>query len=453
MPGKRCARVAAAGLVATWVLVAPAGPPAWPQWRGPLGTGAAPAADPPVEWSEQRNVRWKAPLPGKGHSTPVVWGDRIYLTSAVPAGPTERSGYADAPGAHDNVAPRREQRFVVLAIDRRSGAIVWERVVRTARPHAGTHVTGSWASASAVTDGERVIASFGSAGLYALDADGELLWQKDLGEMEIFHGHGEGSSPALHGDTVIVNWDHQGQSFVVALDKRNGNERWRVARDEITSWSSPLIVEHGERAQVVISATNRVRAYALDDGAELWEWGGLSRNVVATPVAADGMLFAASSYDVQAMVAIRLDAARGDVTGGQAVAWTRRRDTPYVPSPVLDGGELCFLKHNQALLTCVEAASGEPRGGPRRLAGLGNIFASPVAAAGRIYVVDRNGGAVVVDRDGDRGILARNRLDDSFSASPAVVGRELFLRGEHHLYCIARAGAAGTDSRQPAGRN
>lgn len=409
----------------------------WPAWRGPLATGVAPRADPPVEWSEDRNIRWKLPIPGRGHSTPIVWGDRVFVTTAVPFGEaTERAG-GPAPGDHHNLTPQHRLHFVVLAVDRRSGKVMWERIVRSAMPHESRHTSGSWASNSAVTDGEHLFASFGSAGLHALDLEGEIVWQADLGRMRAKHGHGEGSSPALHGDTLVVNWDHEGQSFLIALDKRTGKPRWKVARDEATSWSTPLIVEHGGRPQVIVAATGRVRGYDLATGDLIWKSGGLSGNVVASPVSAGGYVYVANSYETRAMLAIRLAAARGDITGTDAVAWTRDRDTPYVPSPLLHGDTLCFLKHYQGFLTCVEAKTGEPLLGPRRLAGIRNVYASPVGAAGRIYIVDLDGTTMVLRRGAGFEMLALNRLEDSFAASPALVEGELYLRGERSLYCIA----------------
>jgi outer membrane protein assembly factor BamB len=409
----------------------------WPQWRGPTGNGVSPAGKPPLEWSEKRNVRWKTPLPGKGQSTPVIWGDRIFLTTAVPQGERLESKDEHSHGAHDNVSAKREHRFVVLAVDRRDGKILWERVVRTARPHESTHETASWAGASAVTDGKYVIASFGSQGLYGLDLEGKLLWEAELGEMRIKHGHGEGSSPALWGDTVVVNRDHEQQSSVVAFDTRTGKERWRVERDEGTSWSTPLIVEHEGKPQVIISATRRVRAYDLADGKVVWECGGLSGNVVASPVSADGYVYVANSYETRAMLAIRLEGAKGDITGTDSVIWKRDRDTPYVPSPVLYEDTLCFLKHYQGLLTCLEARTGKTLFGPQRLEGIRNVYASLVGAAGRLYVVDLSGSTLVLERGAPFKVLARNRLDDSFAASPAIVGDELILRGERSLYCLA----------------
>jgi len=340
-------------------------------------------------------------------------------------------------GEHDNVEPQYLMKFVVLAIDRHDGSVLWERVARTERPHESTHESASWASASPVTDGEYVTVSFGSSGLYCFDMKGTPQWQVDLGVMHTKHGHGEGSSPALFGDTVVVNWDQQGDSFVVALDRRTGSERWRTVRDEITSWSSPLIVEVDGKPQAVISATNRVRGYDLATGDVVWACGGLSGNVVATPVAANGIAYVANSYDTREMMAIRMTGAKRDITGTGAVLWTRHQHTPYVPSPVLYDGALCFLRHYQGVMTCVQAETGTEIFGPARLDGIDNVYASLVAAAGRIYVVDRDGTTVVINKDRGFELLARNQLEDSFSASPAIVGNELILRGSHNLYCIA----------------
>ncbi|MFQ5417616.1 MAG: PQQ-binding-like beta-propeller repeat protein [Myxococcota bacterium] len=341
--------------------------------------------------------------------------------------------------AHDNAPVTRRQEFAVLAIDRLSGKTLWKRILRKGLPHAGAHKTGTLASASPVTDGEHLLVSFGSQGLYCLDLDGELQWQKDLGDMQVKHGHGEGSSPVLHGETVVVNWDHEGQSFLVALDKRSGKELWRALRNEVTSWSTPIVVADGDSPQVIVSGTKRVRGYDLRTGEVIWECGGLSHNIVASPVAADGMVFVASSYEKRAMLAIRLDGAEGDITGTDRVAWVRRRRTPYIPSPLLYRGWLYFLSHYQGILSRVKAETGEEPHGPFRLRGMYDIYASPVAAAGRVYITDRDGTTAVLGHGADKlEVLAVNRLEDSFSASAAVAGKELYLRGERYLYCIAK---------------
>jgi outer membrane protein assembly factor BamB len=410
----------------------------WGQWRGPLGTGVGPHADPPIEWSETKNVRWKTPLPGLGHSTPVVWGDRIFLTTAIPYGEELDPQPDTAPGAHDNAPVTRRHEFAALAVARRDGKVLWQRTLHKDLPLEGHHYTGSFASSSPASDGERVYAFFGSHGLYCLDAAGELQWKRSFGRMRPLHGHGEGCSPVLHGETLVINWDHEAGSFVAALDKRTGKERWRVPRDEPTSWATPIVAAHGSRTQLVISGTNRVRAYDLATGDEIWQCGGLSQNVVASPVAGGGMVFAGSSYEKQAMVAVRLDGARGDVTGTEHVAWTRNRGAPYVPSPLLLRDSLYFLRHYQGVLIRVDPRTGKEPHSPTRLEGMRDIYASPVAAAGRVYVTDR-GGATIVLRDGSPpAVLARNQLDDRFSASAALAGKELYLRGERHLYCIAQ---------------
>jgi outer membrane protein assembly factor BamB len=409
----------------------------WHQWRGPLGTGVAPNANPPVEWSETKNIRWKTALPGKGHSTPIIWGDRIFLTTAIPYGDPVKPRFV-RPGAHDNLELTQPHEFVVLAVSRKTGKILWQQTVHKATPHEAGHMTASLASASPVTDGERIYASFGSNGLFCLDTDGKLLWKKDLGEMFTKHGHGEGSSPALFGDTVIVNWDQEANSFLVALDKRTGKQRWRVARAEDTSWATPIVVEHAGKAQVIVPGTNRIRAYDLANGEVIWECGGLSSNIVASPVAANGIVYAGSSYDTRAMLAIRLEGARGDITGTNQVLWTRRKGTPYVPSPLLYGDSIYNLQHYQGVIVRLDIKTGEEQGGPFRLGAIRDVYASPVGAANRIYITSREGVTQVMSHgEATPRMLATNRLDDSFSASAALVGRELYLRGEKHLYCIA----------------
>ena len=409
----------------------------WPQWRGPMATGVAPLADPPLHWSETNHIRWKFPLPGKGHSSPIVWGEMVFVTAAVAIGPAQEPVYDHAPGAHDGVPVTHRHQFIALALSRREGALLWSSNLREEFPHEGGHETGSLASNSPVTDGERLYVFFGSRGLYCLDFNGRVKWQKDLGRMQTLHAHGEGSSPALYRDWLVVCWDHEGDSFLYAFDKYTGNQRWKVARDEKTSWSTPLVIEHDGKAQVVVSATRRVRGYDLATGALIWECAGLSDNVVSSPVYGFGMVFAGNSYYEQAMVAIRLAGARGDITKTDRVAWKLNRLTPYVSSPLLYNDTLYFLRHNQNILSRLEPTTGKARGEPLRLEGIRDIFASPVGAARRIYISGRDGATVVLRHDRENAVAALNRLDDSFSASPALVGRELYLRGERFLYCIA----------------
>lgn len=419
----------------------------WPRWRGPLANGTAPGAEPPIHWSETRNVRFKVAVPGRGLASPIVFGDRVFLLTAVAA---DDAAYAASQAAAADKLRNNEwppsvdpvrQRFVVLALDAATGATIWQRTAAEIVPHETHYIDSSWASASPVTDGEVLLAHFGSNGLYAYDLDGQLLWQVDLGDMHTRSGFGEGSSPAIHGDLVVVNWDHEEDSFIVALDKKTGKERWRTARpDEVSSWSTPLIVEHGGRHQVIVAATGKSRGYDLATGREIWRLGGMTVNTIPTPVEKDGVVYLTSGYRGQMLQAVELAKAEGDLEGTEAVRFVHDRHTPYVPSPLLMGQRLYFLKHFKNILTVLDADSGAVVYTEVRLPGVDNVYASPVGAAGHVYFLSRDGHAVVL-RDGESfQVIAENDLDDGFDASPAIAHDTLYLRGRHHLYAIADLG-------------
>ena len=408
----------------------------WPQWRGPRATGVSPSANPPTEWSETRNISWKIEIPGRGSASPIVWGDRLYLLTAIPAGSSTAESHAPRGG----VAPRVVHSYKVLAINRKDGSIAWERTAKDEAPHEASHQdNGTWASSSAVTDGEHVIASFESRGLFCYDMNGTLVWQKDLGDKKMRNEFGEGSTPALHGNTLVVVWDHYvpGASFIVALDKRTGTELWRASRDEIDTWATPLIVEHDGRGHVIVPGMNKLRSYDLKSGEIIWETAGLTMNPIPSPVAADGMVFATSGFRGNSLKAIRLTGAKGDITSTGNVVWTLDRDTPYVPSPLLYDGVLYILKTNNGLLSAFDAATGKPHYQVQRLAKAPNVFASPTGAAGRVYIPGRDGTTVVLKHGPAFEVIAENTLDDGFDASPAMVGGDLYLRGYKYLYAIA----------------
>ena len=407
----------------------------WAQWRGPHATGVSSTANPPLEWSETRNVRWKVEIPGRGHASPIVWGDRIFVLTAVPVGVQGDTGHAPRGGLQQ----RGVHRFVVLAIDRKTGRTIWERVAAEQEPHEGSHVdNGTWASSSPVTDGQTLFAYFESFGLYAYDLNGTLLWKKDLGHKRMRNQFGEGSTPALHGNTIVIVWDHlNGTSFVVALDKRDGRELWRVPREEIDTWATPLIVEANGRPQVIVPAMRRNRAYDLTDGHLVWESDGLTMNPIPSPVYGDGLAFLMSGFQGNDLKAIRVAEARGNIDGTNAVVWSLDRDTPYVPSPLLADGILYFLKSNSGILSAFDARTGRPHFQNQRLDGVPNVFASPVLANGRLYIPGREGTTAVV-RSGPRfELLAKNTLDDGFDASPALADGEIYMRGHKYLYCIS----------------
>jgi len=408
----------------------------WPQWRGPFATGVSRSATPPTEWSETKNIRWKVEIPGRGSSSPVIWGDRLFVLSAVPIGVEG----AAAHGPRGGIQPRDRYRFVVLAIDRRTGKTVWERTAREEQPHEATHGdNGTYASSSAITDGERVFAWFESQGMFVYDMDGKLLWSKDLGDKKMRNQFGEGSTPALAGDRLVIVWDQitPGASFVVSLDASTGRELWRAARDEIDTWATPLVVEHDGRRQAVVPGKNKIRSYDLENGSIVWESQGVTMNPIPSPVSGDGMVFVTSGFQGNNLKAIRLAAAKGDITGTDAIAWTLNRDTPYVPSPLLYDGILYLLKTNSGILSAFDAKTGTPHYQVQRLEGVPEVFASPVGAGGRVYIAGRDGVVLVIRNASKYEVLASNKLDDGFDASPALVDDAIYLRGYRNLYAIA----------------
>lgn len=418
----------------------------WPAWRGPLHNGVAPEANPPVEWSETKNVKWKVPIPGRGTSTPVIWNDLVFILTAIPDGAEPApapappaGGDAGRGGRGRSEQPTQPQKFTVLAYDRATGKIAWQHTPRTQVPHEGHHKDHGFASASPVTDGKVLIASFGSFGLYAYDLKGKLLWEKDLGDMRTRNSFGEGSSPALHGNTVVVLWDHEGEDFIVALDTRDGKELWRQKRDEPTGWSTPLIVEHNGKPQVVVNGTNKARSYDLATGKLLWEAGGQTVNAIPTPVGAGDKVVIMSGFRGAALQVIKLGGS-GDLTGTDSIVWSHNKSTPYVPSPLLYGNNLYFFAGNNGLLSIFDAITGKAGIEAERLNGLTGVYASPLGASDRVYLVGRDGGTMVIKNANTLEVLATNKLDDGFDASPAAVGKELFLRGREHLYCLAESG-------------
>ena len=448
---ERLTAIAAVCVGVTWATPAVA-ERFWGQWRGPDATGVARSGNPPTEWSESKNIRWKVEIPGRGSASPIIWGDKVFVLTAVPVGDpvlqtatTDRrqqvAGDRGRGGRRRGRGPRaiRMHRFTVMAIDRQTGDVVWERVAREAVPHEGhQEPNGTYASGSAVTDGEQLFAFFGSWGLYAFDMDGNPQWEVDLGTRFMRNAFGEGTTPALHGDTLVVTWDHiGGQSFIVALDKRTGQEHWRANRDEIDTWATPLIVEHDGRAQVITPAMDRVYSYDLETGDIVWQSRGTTMNAIPSAVHADGIVYVMSGYRGNNLQAIRLADASGDIASTDAIIWQLDRDTPYVPSPLLYDDALYVIKSNDGILSVFDPLTGEPYYQRQRLQGVPNVFASPVGAAGRVYIAGRDGTTLVIRHGDQYEVIASNTLDDGFDASPAIVGDEIYMRGYRYLYAIA----------------
>ncbi|MDE0596780.1 MAG: PQQ-binding-like beta-propeller repeat protein [Roseibacillus sp.] len=413
----------------------------WPQWRGPTWNGVASQADPPVIWSETKNLRWKTPIEGRGHGTPIIWGDRVFLLTAIPLDkemPIPDVIPAGTPNIRvhpKTVHSWKPQRFELVCFDRITGKLRWSRVVHEAMPHQGHHRKAGFASASPVTDGQHIYASFGSFGLYCYDFDGELVWKKDPDPQAMEDGLGEGSSPALFGGLLVIVVDQEQQSYVVALDKKTGKEIWRQDRDEGSNWSTPRIFTHAGRRQVVLNGAT-VRSYDFATGELLWQCSGQSLGAIPMPAVGHGLVFAASGWRKDTLHAIKLGQ-RGDLTDSKNVVWSLKRGTPYVPSPMLWGEEIYVLE-DQGFFSCFRATDGERHYVKHRLPGILNFSASPVGAADRIYLLSEIGVTVVLQRGPEFKVLAINKLDETFYASPAIVGNSIYLRGNKHLYCFAK---------------
>ena len=428
-------------LLATLAIAHPAAQPGnahWPHWRGPSHTGVASAAV-PLAWNDTTNVKWKIEIPGRGHSTPVIWGDRLFLTTAVPTGkaaaPAEAAGGGRAGGG---AGAGEEHRFVLMAVDRLSGKVIWERTATTAVPHEGYHrIYGSFASNLPATDGERISAFFGSRGLFVYDLNGKPLWQKDLGiKMAMRLAFGEGTGVVVHDRRVYLAFDHQEEGAIIALDATNGRELWRTPRNENSSWSTPLVVEHQGKRQLVVTADTKVKAYDVDSGKMIWEVAGLGTNPIPQPVQHGDTVLVMSGYRNPNLMAIRLGRT-GDLTGTDAVVWQTTRGTSYTASPALHDGRL-YVISDSAQMTAFNVATGEPHYLQTRLPKPYNFKASPLVVGDRVYLATEEGDIIVVKAGNQFEVLATNTLSDqSFIASPIAVGSDLYLRSRTHLFRIS----------------
>ena len=402
----------------------------WAHWRGHGGNSISTTAQPPTEWSDSKNVKWKVEIPGRGSGSPVIWGDQVFVVSAVSDGNASASRFGFG---------RSEQKlsFQLFCFDRETGNLKWKRTSVEEVPHEGTHETNGYASASPCTDGERVYAHFGSRGLFCYDMDGTLLWSRtDFGEMTTRAGFGEGSSPTLAGNAILVPWDHEGPSALYALDKKSGGTLWKAVRDEPTCWATPLVGSSDGGDQVIVNGQSKARAYDLQTGKELWSCGGQTQRPVASPVHFDGITMIGSGFRGSFLGAFKLDG-RGDIEGREQVVWTTPDDTPDIASPMLSDGRLYFHKGKTGILTCLDAVTGKVLFGPERIPGVSLTYASPVAAGGHIYLTGRRGNITVIKDAPTLEIIATNSLGEGVDATPAPVGHELFVRGERHLFCLS----------------
>jgi outer membrane protein assembly factor BamB len=421
----------------------------WPSFRGDHASGVADGQWPPVVWDADKrlNIRWKTPIPGLGHSCPIVWGERVFVTTAISGDPKAKvkTGLF---GDVKSVPDKTRHRWCVYCLDKRTGRIVWEKTAHEGVPRVKRHTKSTHANPTAVTDGSRVVACFGSEGIYCYDFEGKLLWQKQLGLLDSGwfydpdYQWGFGSSPIIYQGLVIVQCDVGKNSFIAAYHITDGRRAWLTARDEIPSWGTPTIYEGKTRAELVTNGTHFVRGYDPLTGKELWRLGGNSEITVPTPIAGNGLIFVTSGYrNPKPIHAIR-PGASGDITlkdtkqAGPSLAWSDKVGGPYMPTPIVYG-DFLYVCSNSGLVSCYESRTGK-RIYRERLGSDGSYTASPVAADGRLYFTSEEGKTHVVKAGPKFEVLAVNRLGDACLATPAVSDGMMFLRTEHFLFGVGR---------------
>jgi outer membrane protein assembly factor BamB len=417
----------------------------WPRFRGPGSSGVTDQDGLPEEWDTKTNVVWRTDIPGRAWSSPIVWRDRVFLTSAI-----KEEGELEAvkPGLYlfgERPAPTEPHRWVVYCIDVASGKIAWERTAHRGVPKHGCHLKNSLASETPVTDGERVYAYFGNVGLFCYDFDGNLLWKRSWGEFATRLGWGTAASPVVHENRVYLVNDNHENSYLVALDKTTGEEVWRVDRDEKSNWATPFVWQNGLRTEIVTPGAVKIRSYDLD-GRPLWELGGMSKITVPTPFASDELLYVTSGYVMdrsKPLFAIR-PGASGDIsladdeTANQYIAWCQKKAGPYNTSPILYDGRV-YVLYDRGIMACYNAKTGEEIYGKTRIGSAREFTSSPWAYQGKIFCLSEAGQTFVIQAADEFTVLDTNDLDELCMATPAIAAGSLFIRTESKLYRIGRA--------------
>jgi uncharacterized protein (TIGR03067 family) len=435
----------------TVVLAAPA--PAgdrWPQFRGPGAAGVADDPGLPDAWTTTKNVAWQVGIPGRGWSSPVVWGERIFITSVLREGKFEEAKKGLYFGGERMKPPADAHRWMVYCLDWQTGKVRWERQAHQGVPPGAAHIKNTYASETPVTDGERVYAYFGNLGLFCYDLDGKELWSKKWGAFKTRFGWGPAASPVLHQGRLFVVNDNEEKSFLVALDAKTGDELWRVERDEKSNWATPFVWENEKRTELVTPGTTKVSSYGLD-GKPLWELGGMSSITIPTPVAAHGLLFVSSGYVLDAVrpvYAVR-PGASGDITlgkgetGNDFIAWSNRTAGPYNPSPVVYG-EYLYVLYDRGSLSCYEARTGKVVYDKQRFPDAASGFtASPWAYGGKVFCLSEDGDTYVVQAGPEVKVLGKNSLDEMCMATPAAARGSLVVRTLTKLYRIRNSPEGG----------
>jgi outer membrane protein assembly factor BamB len=420
----------------------------WPQFRGPLSLGVAEDPTLPDTWSATENVAWKTPIPGVGWSSPIVWGDKIFVTSVISAGqiePPKKGLYFGG----ERKASTDEHRWMVYCLDWKAGKVLWEREVERGLPPSSRHLKNSYASETPVTDGERVYFYFGNLGVFCFDLAGKPLWKKQWAAFPTRYGWGTAASPVLYKDRLYIVNDNDEKSFMVGLDKKTGQEVWRVEREVGTNWATPYIWENKLRTEIITPGTKKVRSYDLN-GKTLWEFSGMSSIAIPTPFSKFDLLYIASGYvgDNHRPVYAIKPGASGDISlkegerSNQFIAWYQPQAGPYNPSPLIYG-DYYYTLFDRGFFTCHDAKTGKEIYGKQRLSESATAFtSSPWAYNGKIFCLSEDGDTFVIQAGPEYKLLGKNSLDEMCMATPAIARGSLIIRTASHLYRIAKSSAA-----------
>jgi outer membrane protein assembly factor BamB len=414
----------------------------WPQWRGPDGSGISNEKNLPSHWSPTKNIKWKTAIEGRAHSSPIVWGNRIFVTTAiegaeVPGAKAAKHMLGDKEFVHpDSIGANRKHTFKVICIDRESGKILWQSTAWEGTPYDDRHRKSSYAASTPATDGKMVYAFFGTEGLYAYDFKGKLAWKAHIGNIATL-GMGAATSPILFEDLVIMQADEDNgeASLIVALDKKTGKEVWKQSRKGLqVSWATPLLVRTANRAELIASGTEFVISYDPATGKELWRHKGVESNAIPSPVANNEFVYLVAGYPAKIAMAIRLGQT-GDLTGTPNALWKYAKGTAYVPSPILYG-EYLYLTTDRGILTALDAKTGEVKYEGGRIPIPATFTASPVAFEGKILMTSEDGDTFMVKAGPKHEIIGTNSIGEPVYASPAIADGRIFIRGEKNLYAI-----------------
>ncbi|XZE51772.1 PQQ-binding-like beta-propeller repeat protein [Planctomycetaceae bacterium SH139] len=434
-----------------WSPSAALGQEHWPQFRGPNSDGVGHSAQLPDRWSSTENVAWKRDIAGRGWSSPVVWENRLFLTTVINTGTSEEPKKGLYFGGNRPQPPASPHQWMVLCLDLISGELLWERQIHEGLPESPIHLKSSYASETPVTDGKRVYCCFGNLGIFCFDFEGDEVWRRKLKPRATRYGWGTAASPVLHQGRLYYVNDNEEDSYLLALSAATGEEVWRVTRDEKSNWSTPFIWENSERTEIVTPGTGKVRSYDLD-GNLLWTLSGMSSITIATPQAHDGLLYLSSGYvmdPLRPIYAIRPGASgdislTGDATSNEFIAWSQPKSAPYNPTPLVYQDQV-FVLLDRGLVSSYDAASGTESYGPKRLPNGRAFTASPWAYNDKIFCVNEDGVTFVLNAGAEFELLYENKLadDDMCMATPAIAGERLIIRTAARVYCFRKTSVGG----------